>query len=125
MTSGQPGSDSQAPSGHHPHFVGAGGAEGVARLVERFYFHMSNRPEAATIRALHPQDLTPVREVLTRYLTEWLGGPAAYSTEPLEAILVMLCERLTPDIPVRDPNASFAWREGKVVFDVHNGVQAQ
>jgi len=43
---------------------------------------------------------------------------------PLEAILVMLCERLVPDIPVRDPNASFAWREGKVLFAVHNGVQA-
>ena len=87
MSSGHRDSGSQAPSvqsqtsGHHPHFVGAGGAEGVARLVDRFYFHMSSRPEAETIRALHPADLTPVREVLTRYLTEWLGGPAAYSTE--------------------------------------------
>lgn len=87
MTSGQRGSDGQAPSvqsqssPYHRHFDGAGGAEGVAQLVERFYFHMSNRPEAAAIRALHPQDLTPVREVLTRYFTEWLGGPPIYSTE--------------------------------------------
>jgi hypothetical protein len=43
---------------------------------------------------------------------------------PLEAILVMLCDRLTPDIEVRDPKAPFTWRKGDVVFDVHNGVQA-
>jgi hemoglobin len=86
MTSGQPGSDSSAPSvqstasGHNPHYA-AIGADGVARLVERFYFHMDTLPEAAGIRALHPADLAPVREVLERYLTEWLGGPALYSSE--------------------------------------------
>jgi hypothetical protein len=46
------------------------------------------------------------------------------TTAPLESILVMLCERLTPDIEVRDPNAPFVWRKGNVVFDVHDGVQA-
>jgi len=43
---------------------------------------------------------------------------------PLEDILVMLCERLTPDIDVRDSKAPFVWRKGDVVFDVHDGVQA-
>ena len=42
---------------------------------------------------------------------------------PLEDILVMLCQRLTPDIAVRDPHAGFAWREGKKVFAVHDGLQ--
>lgn len=42
---------------------------------------------------------------------------------PLEDVIVMLCDRLIPDIDVRDPNGPFAWREGKVQFAVHNGVQ--
>jgi hypothetical protein len=45
------------------------------------------------------------------------------TSAPLEDIIVMLCERLTPDIDVRDPNGAFAWRQGNVQFDVHNGVQ--
>jgi len=87
MTSGQSGPNGQAPSiqsqpsGDARHFLGVGGAEGVARIVDRFYFHMCTEVDAAAIRALHPQDLTSVREVLTRYLTEWLGGPPVYSTE--------------------------------------------
>lgn len=42
----------------------------------------------------------------------------------LEDILVMLCDRLVPDIDVRDSSAPFAWRDGNVVFNVHDGVQA-
>jgi hypothetical protein len=43
---------------------------------------------------------------------------------PLEDILVMLCERLMPEIEDHDPNAAFAWRDGKTLFNVHNGLQA-
>ncbi|MGK3999290.1 group II truncated hemoglobin [Sorangium sp. So ce1024] len=81
------GSQDVAPSvqsvvtGDNPHFAAVGGAPAVARLVDRFYFHMDTLPEAAAIRALHPADLKPVKEVLERYLTEWLGGPALYSAE--------------------------------------------
>ena len=86
MTQRQRDSDVAAPSvqstsaGSNPHFA-AIGPEGVALLVERFYFYMETLPRAAAIRALHPADLTPVREVLQRYLTEWLGGPPLYSSE--------------------------------------------
>jgi hemoglobin len=86
MTDAQNNAGGTAPSvqstvsGSNPHFA-AVGSDGVARLVDRFYFHMDTLPEAAAIRALHPPDLTPVREVLTRYLTEWLSGPPLYSTE--------------------------------------------
>jgi len=47
------------------------------------------------------------------------------TTAPLEEICQMLCDRLIPEreIVVRDPNGPFAWRQGRVVFDVHNGVQ--
>jgi len=58
-----------------------GGADAVARLVDTFYARMDAAPEAATIRAMHRDDLTPTKEVLTRYLTEWLGGPPLYSSE--------------------------------------------
>lgn len=42
---------------------------------------------------------------------------------PIEDIIVMLCERLIPDIDGHDPSQPFAWREGNVVYQVHNGVQ--
>jgi hypothetical protein len=43
---------------------------------------------------------------------------------PPEDVLVMLCDRLTPDIEVKDPNGAFEWRKGNVVFDVHDGLQS-
>jgi hemoglobin len=66
---------------HNPHFELIGGEAGIARLVERFYHHMKTLPEAATILAMHPHDLGPVKNVLVRFLTEWMGGPQVYSRE--------------------------------------------
>lgn len=65
----------------NPHFGRLGGEVVVAQLVERFYAYMDSLPQAAAIRAMHPPDLAPVKQVLRRYLTEWLGGPALYSAE--------------------------------------------
>lgn len=62
-------------------FEAIGGAATIDRLVEAFYARMDSLPEAATIRALHAPDLGPVKEVLKRYLGEWLGGPPLYSAE--------------------------------------------
>lgn len=62
-------------------FEAIGGAPTIDRLVELFYARMDSLPEAATIRALHAPDLGPVKEVLKRYLGEWLGGPPLYSAE--------------------------------------------
>ncbi|MFG1299655.1 hypothetical protein V5F49_07645 [Xanthobacter sp. V3C-3] len=47
------------------------------------------------------------------------------TSAPIEDILVMLCDQLIPqsEIRVQNPEAPFAWREGKVVFEVHNGLQ--
>ncbi|QSA99268.1 hypothetical protein [Methylococcus sp. EFPC2] len=42
---------------------------------------------------------------------------------PIEDIIVMLCDRLIPDIDGHDPSKPFAWREGNVVYAVHDGVQ--
>jgi len=62
-------------------FVRIGGAAGVDRLVEAFYARMDSLPEANAIRALHPDDLSGTKEVLKRYLGEWMGGPPLYSAE--------------------------------------------
>lgn len=47
------------------------------------------------------------------------------TSAPLESICAMLCDRLIADqqIDVEDPDGAFAWRQGEVVFDVHDGVQ--
>jgi hemoglobin len=42
---------------------------------------MDTLPEAQAIRAMHAPELGPMRELLTRYLCEWLGGPQLYSAE--------------------------------------------
>jgi hemoglobin len=62
-------------------FERIGGAESVDALVERFYAEMDASPAARAIRALHADDLGPVKFVLKRYLGEWLGGPPLYSRD--------------------------------------------
>jgi hemoglobin len=51
---------------------------GVAQLIERFYELMDTLPEAATIRAMHASELSPMVEKLTVFLTGWMGGPERY-----------------------------------------------
>ncbi|MEQ8345181.1 MAG: group II truncated hemoglobin [Sneathiellaceae bacterium] len=68
-------------NGERPLFERIGGAATVDILVDRFYDRMDSLPEARGIRALHDADLVPLREVLKRYLGEWLGGPPLYSAE--------------------------------------------
>lgn len=63
------------------HFDLVGGQTGVDAIVEAFYRHMDSLPEAATIRAMHPTDLTETKNVLRKYLAQWLGGPDHYSRE--------------------------------------------
>ena len=55
-----------------------GGESGIRRIVERFYFHMHARPEAAGIRQMHPESLEGAGEKLSLYLTGWTGGPQKY-----------------------------------------------
>ena len=64
-----------------PPFSRMGGEDAVARLVERFYFYMDARSEAATIRGMHPPALEETKRVLRLYLGEWLGGPERYTPE--------------------------------------------
>lgn len=60
-------------------FAEIGGQPVVDRLVDAFYHRMDTLPEAKAIRAMHADDLGPVKTVLKHYLGEWLGGPKLYS----------------------------------------------
>ena len=55
-----------------------GGTAAVRQLVDTFYDIMDIDPKAATIRGLHPADLTMSREKLFMFLTGWTGGPQLY-----------------------------------------------
>lgn len=55
-----------------------GGAPVVRRLAERFYEIMDSDPKAARIRAMHGEDLGPIKQLLFEFLSGWLGGPALY-----------------------------------------------
>jgi len=59
-------------------YVLIGGETGVRELVDRFYDIMDSAPEAAGIRAMHPQSLDVAREKLHLFLTGWMGGPSLY-----------------------------------------------
>ncbi len=54
------------------------GDQGIRELVDAFYAVMDELPEAAEIRAMHADDLAPVRKKLTNYLIGWMGGPPVY-----------------------------------------------
>jgi hemoglobin len=55
------------------------GVEGIQHLVNTFYDIMDSLPDAAGLRAMHADDLSPMKEKLAQYLTGWMGGPPLYA----------------------------------------------
>lgn len=55
-----------------------GGAEGLHRLVDRFYELMDELPEAFSARRLHPESLAGANIGLFEFLSGWFGGPNLY-----------------------------------------------
>jgi len=55
-----------------------GGDAAVRTLVDRFYDLMDESTDAATVRAMHPDDLTESRDKLYEFLSGFLGGPPLY-----------------------------------------------
>jgi hemoglobin len=55
-----------------------GQEDGIRALVERFYELMDSLPEASTIRAMHPTDLSSSIEKLYMFLVGRFGGPNLY-----------------------------------------------
>ena len=55
------------------------GEDGIRRLVDAFYDIMDTLPEASGVRAMHADDLAPIKEKLADYLIGWMGGPPLYA----------------------------------------------
>jgi len=55
------------------------GEDGIRALTGAFYDIMDEIPEAAGIRAMHAEDLSPTKEKLAEYLIGWMGGPPLYA----------------------------------------------
>lgn len=55
-----------------------GGEPAIRRLVDRFYDLMDADPAFAALRAMHAEDLFPMRVSLTGFLTAWMGGPRTW-----------------------------------------------
>lgn len=60
-------------------FDALGGADGIGRLVDRFYDRVVERADAGPLRRMHPEDLAETREKLKLFLTGWSGGPPVYA----------------------------------------------
>ena len=52
-----------------------GGAPVIEAIVERFYDLMESDPAYAGLRAMHAEDLGPMRASLAGFLAGWSGGP--------------------------------------------------
>lgn len=61
-----------------PPLLRIGGKEAVRRLASLFYEAIETLPDAARVRAMHP-DLGAARAKLELFLIEWWGGPKDYS----------------------------------------------
>jgi hemoglobin len=75
-----------------------GGAEVVRALVERFYDLVESEPAYQRLRALHAQDLTPMRASLAGFLTAWLGGPRDWFAERPGGCLMSLHAQIDIDV---------------------------
>jgi hemoglobin len=59
-------------------FERIGGEPAIRRMVDRFYDVMDTDPAFAELRAMHAEDLFPMRVSLTGFLTAWMGGPRTW-----------------------------------------------
>ncbi len=57
------------------------GEDGIRQLTSAFYDIMDTLPEAAPLRAMHAEDLGPMKEKLAEYLIGWMGGPPLYANK--------------------------------------------
>ena len=106
------------------HYERIGGHAALQQLVEAFYRAMDTRPDAATVRAMHEPDLSHTRAVLVSYLSEWMGGPRAYSAERGSPMLRRRHQPFDIDASARD-----AWmacmRQALAECGVEEGLRAE
>ncbi len=56
-------------------FYKLGGHETFEAICNRFYDLMETDPSYAELRAMHAEDLAPMRKALPLFLAGWAGGP--------------------------------------------------
>lgn len=71
-----------------------GGEAGIRQMVNRFYDLMAADPAYAELRAMHEDDLFPMRASLTGFLTAWMGGPRTWFEERQGACIMSIHKRL-------------------------------
>mgnify|MGYP005659175495 CR=1 FL=1 len=59
-------------------FIAAGGMNGLRKLVDDFYHHMSTLPVSKKIFEMHTGEIEIVKDKLTLFLCGWLGGELVY-----------------------------------------------
>lgn len=60
------------------HYERIGGDAKIRELVDAFYRHMDELPEAYGIRKMHAEDLAGSRQKLFDFLSGWTGGPQLF-----------------------------------------------
>ena len=55
------------------------GEDGIREITNACYDIMNELPEVAKLRAMHAENLEPMKEKLALYLTGWMGGPPRYA----------------------------------------------
>lgn len=83
-------------------FDSIGGTDGVRRLVDRFYDLMEGKPAYSGLRALHADDLSPMRVSLAGFLTGWLGGPRDWFDRNPGKCMMSLHARFPIDARIAD-----------------------
>ena len=79
-------------------------------IVDRFYDLMQSDPTVAPLRAMHSQDLGPMRERLTEFMTSWLGGPPVYFQRKNSRCMAMVHAPFPIDAAIRDQWLSCMYR---------------
>ena len=60
------------------HYERIGGETKIRSLVDAFYRHMDELPEAYGVRKMHAEDLSGSRQKLFDFLSGWMGGPQLF-----------------------------------------------
>lgn len=95
-----------------------GGDAVIARIVDRFYDLMESDPRFAELRALHAEDLGPMRESLTGFLIAWLGGPRDWFDQRPGACIMSAHGRIAVT-----PETARQWLEAMARAFVDTGIE--
>jgi hemoglobin len=63
------------------HYQRLGGESKLRELVQHFYRHMDELPEAYGIRKMHAENLGGAEDKLFKFLSGWMGGPQLFVQE--------------------------------------------